>query len=555
MGEQLADTPGDDAARKPIGLGVDGLEGGGGGGGGLIKLVHGFDDLDGAFDNATLTDTFNAYTINEIWKLANAGASTIGTGNVVTAISKTGGNIVVTKGITLYDWVQQPNKPTYSLAEINNVSGTYTGLTVGKANNADYATNAGYAVSSGNSANTNAFANKDIYHYQEAGWIILSSHKYIDSESRWYWNKIATVTDSHTNYSGVVIEIEAVEDYVTGGAVYGRLYLTCGEGAISLNLMTMQKCQSQRALYIHACIDKSGNVWVKTNTQWHNQFRFRTVGKEYLYIDTYTSDIETTLDKPADTSEEIENRIVVLRDGNFTYFSNSRLDNVTCSQADKLATYRTIWGNPFDGSNDVSGSLSGVRDITMEGDIDGANVIRATSINLSTGSKSVSISAGRIVATNNIRSKESVTSDGNITAGGDISSQGNISAQGSVTALTTSDRRLKRDFDYTRSYTDRLLAMGRVCDFRYTEKARKRNKGGVDGEAHTGLLYQKVKEVLPSMAYETEDGYGALNYLSPDYINTIAGATQETARLVKALMEDIERLKKELSELKGKGGK
>ena len=30
MGEQLADTPGDDAARKPIGLGVDGLEGGGG---------------------------------------------------------------------------------------------------------------------------------------------------------------------------------------------------------------------------------------------------------------------------------------------------------------------------------------------------------------------------------------------------------------------------------------------------------------------------------------------------------------------------------------------
>ena len=535
-------------------LGLGSLEGGGGGGGGLIKLVHGFDDLDGAFDNATLTDTFNAYTINEIWKLANAGASTIGTGNVVTAVSKTGSNIVVTKGITLYDWVQQPNKPTYSLAEINNVSGTYTGLTVGKANNADYATNAGYAVSSGNSANTNAFANKDIYHYQEAGWIILSSHKYIDSESRWYWNKIATVTDSHTNYSGVVIEIEAVEDYVTGGAVYGRLYLTCGEGAISLNLMTMQKCQSQRALYIHACIDKSGNVWVKTNTQWHNQFRFRTVGKEYLYIDTYTSDIETTLDKPADTSEEIENRIVVLRDGNFTYFSNSRLDNVTCSQADKLATYRTIWGNPFDGSNDVSGSLSGVRDITMEGDIDGANVIRATSINLSTGSKSVSISAGRIVATNNIRSKESVTSDGNITAGGDISSQGNISAQGSVTALTTSDKRLKRDFNYTLSYTDRLLAMGKVCDFRYTEKARKRNKGGVDGEAHTGLIYQKVKEVLPSMAYKTEDGYGALNYLSTDYINTIAGATQETARLVQSMKNEIEKLKQEIAELQKKGG-
>ena len=536
-------------------LGVWRGEGGGGGEGGLIKLVYGFDDLGGAFDNTTMTDTFNAYTINEIWKLANAGASTIGTGNVVTAVSKTALGIVVTKGITLYDWVRQPNKPTYSLSEINNVSGTYTGLTVGNANNADYATNAGYAVSSGNSANTNAFANKDIYHYQEAGWIILSSHKYIDSESRWYWNKIATVTDSHTNYSGVVIEIEAVEDYVTGGAVYGRLYLTCGEGAISLNLMTMQKCQSQRDLYIHACIDKSGNVWVKTNTQWHNQFRFRTVGKEYLYIDTYTSDIEITLDKPADTSEEIENRIVVLRDGNFTYFSNSRLDNVTCSQADKLASSRTIWGQSFDGTGDVSGNLTGVGSISMSGDINGVERIYCSGVVAETGSKRVTIYNGGILATNYLRSNGYITSNGNITAGGDISSQGNISAQGSVTALTTSDKRLKRDFDYTRSYTDRLLAMGRVCDFLYTEKARKRNKGGVDGEAHTGLLYQKVKEVLPSMAYETEDGYGALNYLSPDYINTIAGATQETARLVKALMEDIERLKKELSELKGKGGK
>lgn len=46
-----------------------------------------------------------------------------------------------------------------------------------------------------------------------------------------------------------------------------------------------------------------------------------------------------------------------------------------------------------------------------------------------------------------------------------------------------------------------------------------------------------------------------MNYLSPEYINTIAGATQETARLAKSLREEIDKLKKELSELKGKGGK
>ena len=54
------------------------------------------------------------------------------------------------------------------------------------------------------------------------------------------------------------------------------------------------------------------------------------------------------------------------------------------------------------------------------------------------------------------------------------------------------------------------------------------------------------------MAYETADGYGALNYLSPDYINTIAGAAQETARLVKNLRKEIDKLKRELSKMKGK---
>lgn len=223
--------------------------------------------------------------------------------------------------------------------------------------------------------------------------------------------------------------------------------------------------------------------------------------------------------------------------------------------ADRLKNTRTIWGQSFDGTGDVSGNLTGVGSISMTGDINGADRIYCSGVVAGTGNSRVTIYNGGILASNYLRSNGYITSDGNITAGGDISSQGNISAQGSVTALTTSDERLKRDFNYTLSYTDRLLAMGRVCDFRYTEKARKRDKGGVDGEAHTGLIYQKVKEVLPSMAYETEDGYGALNYLSPEYINTIAGATQETARLVKALMGDIERLKEELSELKGKGGK
>ena len=45
----------------------------GGGEGGLIKAVYGFADLGKTFDDSNLSNTFNAYTINEIWKLANEG--------------------------------------------------------------------------------------------------------------------------------------------------------------------------------------------------------------------------------------------------------------------------------------------------------------------------------------------------------------------------------------------------------------------------------------------------------------------------------------------------
>ena len=45
----------------------------GGGEGGLIKAVYRFADLGKTFDDSNLSNTFNAYTINEIWKLAKGG--------------------------------------------------------------------------------------------------------------------------------------------------------------------------------------------------------------------------------------------------------------------------------------------------------------------------------------------------------------------------------------------------------------------------------------------------------------------------------------------------
>jgi hypothetical protein len=79
--------------------------GSGGGGGGLINLVYGFESLGGTFDNNDNSATFNAFTINEIWKLASSGLTNVtvtGSGNAVTDVIKgsDGRSLTFTKGST-----------------------------------------------------------------------------------------------------------------------------------------------------------------------------------------------------------------------------------------------------------------------------------------------------------------------------------------------------------------------------------------------------------------------------------------------------------------------
>jgi hypothetical protein len=79
----------------------------GGGEGGLIKAVYGFADLGKTFDDSNLSNTFNAYTINEIWKLAKEGGgikniTQTGSGNAVTnmTLSSDGKTITAVFGET-----------------------------------------------------------------------------------------------------------------------------------------------------------------------------------------------------------------------------------------------------------------------------------------------------------------------------------------------------------------------------------------------------------------------------------------------------------------------
>lgn len=112
-------------------------------GGGLIQQVYGSSSLGGAFSDTTLTDTFNAYTINKIrTDLINADSAlsgriasleggaavnvtTTGSGNAITAISKSGTTITATKGATFLTAHQSlANYVPWSKQSVATVNGT-----------------------------------------------------------------------------------------------------------------------------------------------------------------------------------------------------------------------------------------------------------------------------------------------------------------------------------------------------------------------------------------------------------------------------------------------
>jgi len=78
-------------SQKEITAWVDNGGGGGTGGSGLIQKVYSYSDLGGVFSNATLTDTFNAYTTNELYKrivLLESGSGI--SGNFVRSVTANG---------------------------------------------------------------------------------------------------------------------------------------------------------------------------------------------------------------------------------------------------------------------------------------------------------------------------------------------------------------------------------------------------------------------------------------------------------------------------------
>lgn len=261
------------------------------------------------------------------------------------------------------------------------------------------------------------------------------------------------------------------------------------------------------------------------------------------------------------------------------YRGASITDNV--ASATKLQTACTLWGQSFDGTANVSGDMTGVGSITASGNIttvDGLFRINVTNIAADRGLDAyysdkrllfgfgssgnygiyteatgwamsihgthvaITQSSGHNVGigTTSPAYKLDVAGTGRFTS--NLTVGGTITASGNVIAYSSSSRMLKDIVPHT-SYQQKLQALGRVVDYRYNNILKR------DKDIHTGLIYENVKVIMPSMCYMHE-GYGALNYLDTDYINLVAGAVQEHTDEIAHLKNKVASLEAEVMRLR-----
>ena len=251
-------------------------------------------------------------------------------------------------------------------------------------------------------------------------------------------------------------------------------------------------------------------------------------------------------------------------------------DNV--ASATKLATARSLWGNSFDGGQDITGKIyayNGISapygpgmwiDMARRADVIMADrnnstqsahaLYRAKDSNgnaIVFGGLGVNIgfygfTASRISSATNGTDWSTVwnVGTGSLIHSGSLSVAGQLTAGGNVIAYSSSSR-LVKDILPAVSYSRRLKSLGRVVEYRYNGLIDR------DRDIHTGLIYEVVRDVMPSMCF-MHDGYGALNYLDKDYICTIAGAVQENIddiaylkNRVASLEAEVERLRRGLA--------
>ena len=200
------------------------------------------------------------------------------------------------------------------------------------------------------------------------------------------------------------------------------------------------------------------------------------------------------------------------------------------TNATKLGTARTIWGQSFDGSANVSGAMTGVTNVNNLLRFD--DTTKIVTVRSTTGSCKVGINtinpAYDLDVTGTIHATTGIISDGYVTA---------------LATSTTSDKRLK-DIKENLDLPIETFAEAPAVKFEW-----KNNK---EFGMQAGTIAQYWEEKLKEVVHESEDGNLSMQYDVAALLGTITIAKKvvEQEDRIKKLEEAYERLRNEIDTMK-----
>ena len=381
------------------------------------------------------------------------------------------------------------------------------------------------------------------------------------------WNLLSAATDEQINKSHLTT---ALTEYATESWVTSKGYLT----SVSWNDV------------------KNKPSWI---TDTNPSYTKTESDNKYLLKSTYTAqDILSKLKTVDGTNSGLDADTLdgIHANGLFTTLSSNTTTNLSitiggttksiadlaANTAAKLQTARTIWGQSFNGTANITGSLTSVTSITASGNIS-CNTITTTgsvttggNITISNGSSSrltiwdssaylmqQSISdlggyglylcgssgtriANKLVVDSNAYLKGNV-GIGTISPSTKLHVVGNILSTGGITCYS-SDQRAKtviEDIDLSL----KQIANAPIIRFRWNDWKIKD-----DGKTHIGGIAQYMQKLLPETVLEADDMLN-MDYATTGYIFAVQTAKHlvKTDTEVEKLKKRVKRLEKQLKQL------
>lgn len=561
---------------------------------------------------------------------------TTGDGNAVTAITKSGNQLTVTKGSTFQSlitssnklayslisgtptslpasdvaaWAKAASKPSYAFSEITNkpttlggygITDAYTATTI-DSKLGGYLPLSGGTITGGfgiHKNNTTENPNIALSNNNGTAWLGYN----VDADSWFVTNKnwYNTYTLIHSgNIGRYAIKLDQLG---TNGNAQSSVYNTVGYGNVALDsgwktygpILTfgvssyytqIQKAYDSNVIYFRSYINGSYTDWdrfITSNNIGSQSVAYATSAGSANKLDGYNlitevtdwnsapntifkSSESNTANAPyagycygavlrfhrspsifyTDLVTNLYSDLLFYRrhsDQGYSDWKQIAFTDSNVASATKLKTARTIWGQSFDGTGNVSGHITNASSFRFSGDIG----IWQGNLWSSLNTDDIAYYATRHLFWGNVGIGTTYPTE-------KLHVAGNIVATGSVTAKSSSDYRLKCGFDYGVDYQERLLSLGKVCDFNYTPHAQEREFAFADDKRHTSVIWQDARKAnITGFCSVEEDGYGTINPLSSDLIFTMVGAIQQGIIKTEKIEERVVRLEKENRELKEK---